>query len=78
MTSTRVEPELRLATPAGELAAKVYGPAGGSVWNAPTLDPKRRRIYVGTGNGVSEPASEGTDSVIAMDMETGKIVWRHQ
>ena len=56
----------------------LYGPAGGSVWNAPTVDPKRRRIYVGTGNGVSEPATEGTDSVIAMDMETGKIVWQHQ
>jgi polyvinyl alcohol dehydrogenase (cytochrome) len=56
----------------------LYGPAGGSVWNPPTVDAKRRRIYVGTGNGVSEPASEGTDSVIAMDMETGKIVWQHQ
>jgi len=56
----------------------LYGPAGGSVWNPPTVDPKRRRIYVGTGNGVSEPATEGTDSVIAMDMETGKIVWQHQ
>jgi polyvinyl alcohol dehydrogenase (cytochrome) len=56
----------------------LYGPAGGSVWNPPTVDPKRHRIYVGTGNGVSEPATEGTDSVIAMDMETGKIVWQHQ
>ena len=56
----------------------LYGPAGGSVWNPPTVDPKRRRIYVGTGNGVSEPATEGTDSVIAMEMETGKIVWQHQ
>src|SRR6266700_168851 len=26
----------------------LYGPAGGSVWNAPTVDPKRHRIYVGT------------------------------
>lgn len=56
----------------------LYGPAGGSVWNAPAVDPKRKRIYVGTGNGVSEPASEGTDSVIAMDMDSGKIVWQHQ
>ena len=56
----------------------LFGPAGGSVWNAPTVDPKRHRIYVGTGNGVAEPATEGTDSVIAMDMDTGKIVWQHQ
>ena len=56
----------------------LYGPAGGSVWNPPTVDPKRHRIYVGTGNGVSEPATVGTDSVIAMDMDTGKIIWQHQ
>jgi len=56
----------------------LYGPAGGSVWNAPTVDPKRHRIYVGTGNGVSEPATLGTDSVIAMDMDSGRIVWQHQ
>ena len=56
----------------------LWGPAGGSVWNAPTVDAKRRRIYVGTGNGVSDPADQGTDSVIAMDIETGKIIWQHQ
>src|SRR5262245_17034729 len=56
----------------------LYGPAGGSVWNPPTVDPKRHRIYVGTGNGVSEPATDGTDSVIAMDMDSGKIVWQYQ
>jgi polyvinyl alcohol dehydrogenase (cytochrome) len=56
----------------------LWGPAGGSVWNPPTVDPKRHRVYVGTGNGVSEPATAGTDSVIAMDMDTGKILWQHQ
>lgn len=56
----------------------LWGPAGGSVWNPPTVDPKRQRLYVGTGNGVSDPAAEGTDSVIAMDLNTGKIVWQHQ
>jgi polyvinyl alcohol dehydrogenase (cytochrome) len=56
----------------------LYGPAGASVWNPPTVDPKRHRIYVGTGNGVAEPTSDGSDSIIAMDMDTGKIVWQHQ
>ena len=37
-----------------------------------------RPFYVGTGNGVSDPGAAGTDSVIAMDMDTGKIVWQHQ
>src|SRR5262245_14626503 len=57
---------------------KLYGAAGGSVWHPPTVDPKRHRIYVGTGNGVAEPTTDTTDSIIAMDMDTGKIVWQHQ
>jgi len=67
-------------SPRGKNAQGVtlYGPAGGSVWNAPTIDAKRRRVYVGTGNGYTFPAAAGTDSVIAFDMDSGKIVWQHQ
>jgi polyvinyl alcohol dehydrogenase (cytochrome) len=56
----------------------LYGPAGGSIWNAPTIDAKRRRVYVGTGNGYTFPGAVGTDSIIAFDMDSGKIVWQHQ
>ena len=56
----------------------LYGPSGGSVWNVPTVDPKGGRVYVGTGNAYTFPAAKGTDSVIALDMNTGKIVWQHQ
>jgi polyvinyl alcohol dehydrogenase (cytochrome) len=56
----------------------LYGPSGGSVWNVPTIDTKRKRVYVGTGNAYTFPAAVGTDSVIAMDTDTGKIVWQHQ
>lgn len=56
----------------------LYGPAGGAIWNVPTVDAKRKRVYVGTGNAYTSPAAEGTDSVIAFDMDSGKIVWQHQ
>jgi polyvinyl alcohol dehydrogenase (cytochrome) len=56
----------------------LYGPSGGSIWNVPTVDAKRKRIYAGTGNAYTSPAAEGTDSVIAFDMDSGKIVWQHQ
>lgn len=56
----------------------LWGPAGGSVWNSPTIDPKRRLVYVGTGNGFTEPAAPTTDSIMALDMDTGRIVWHHQ
>ncbi|MDX1562076.1 MAG: PQQ-binding-like beta-propeller repeat protein, partial [Gammaproteobacteria bacterium] len=29
----------------------LWGPAGSPIWSAPTIDPKRRMIYVATGNG---------------------------
>ena len=57
---------------------KRVGPSGGSVWSAPTIDVKRRRIYVTTGDNFSVPANNTSDSVLALDMATGKIVWSKQ
>lgn len=56
----------------------IYGPAGAAVWSAPTVDLKRRRVYVATGNGYTEPTPQGSDSVIAFDLDTGKRLWVSQ
>jgi len=53
--------------------AQNYGPAGGSVWSAPTVDPKRGLVYVTTGNAYTEPASKASDALIAFDLRTGQI-----
>jgi polyvinyl alcohol dehydrogenase (cytochrome) len=55
-----------------------FAPAGGGVWNSPTLDAKRRALYVGTGDAFTEPAPATTDAIIAMDLDTGKILWVKQ
>ena len=34
-----------------------WGPAGAGVWSAPTIDLKRRVVYVATGNGYTQPAA---------------------
>ena len=57
---------------------KRFGPSGGSIWSAPTIDLKRKRIYVTTGDNFSAPASSTSDSVMALDMASGKIVWSKQ
>ncbi len=57
---------------------QLFGPAGGSIWSAPTVDARRGVLYVGTGNGYSDPAQPGTDAVIAMDLKTGAIRWMKQ
>jgi polyvinyl alcohol dehydrogenase (cytochrome) len=55
-----------------------WGPAGGSVWNSPTVDPKRHAIYVGTGDATTFPAVETSDAVMALDMDSGKVLWFYQ
>ncbi len=57
---------------------QLYAPAGGSVWNSPTVDPKRRAVYFGTGDGETEPAPPTTDAVMAVDIATGKRLWVYQ
>ena len=57
---------------------EIVGPSGGAVWDSPTLDVKRNILYVGTGNNFSPPATNLTDSILALDMKTGKIKWAHQ
>lgn len=58
--------------------ARMFGPSGAPVWSSPTIDEERRRLYVGTGENYSHPASDKSDAILALDMATGKIVWRYQ
>jgi polyvinyl alcohol dehydrogenase (cytochrome) len=57
---------------------QLYGPAGAAVWLSPTLDLKKRVLYVGTGNAYADPATKYANAVIAMDMDTGKPLWVNQ
>jgi outer membrane protein assembly factor BamB/mono/diheme cytochrome c family protein len=65
--------------------------SGGGIWYPPTIDPERGLAYVGTGNPYPFPGAEGfpngasrpgdnkwTDSILAIDLETGELVWGHQ
>src|SRR5262249_23602433 len=55
-----------------------WGPAGGGIWAAPTIDVRRGAIYFGTGNGYADPPQPMTDAVVALDMQSGKVRWFHQ
>ncbi len=55
-----------------------YAPAGGSVWNTPAVDPKLHAIYFGTGDATTYPAADTSDSVMALDMRTGHMLWHYQ
>jgi polyvinyl alcohol dehydrogenase (cytochrome) len=56
----------------------LYKPAGGAVWNSPTVDPVRQAVYFGTGDATTGPAPKTTDGVMAVDINTGKLLWSYQ
>jgi len=60
------------------IGTQLFGPAGAAVWAAPTIDAERRRIYISTSNGYTYPAPNTTNSVMALDLATGKRIWNRQ
>ena len=57
---------------------QLWGPSGVGVWSSPTLDVSHKRLYVTTGDNYSEPASKTSDAIMALDMDSGKMLWVHQ
>jgi polyvinyl alcohol dehydrogenase (cytochrome) len=55
-----------------------WGPSGAGVWAAPTLDTKRGLLYVTTGDNFSPPATNMSDSVVALELATGRVAWSKQ
>ena len=52
--------------------------AGVGIWSTPSVDLERGVLYVGTGNNYADPASELADSILALDLQTGELVWSAQ
>jgi polyvinyl alcohol dehydrogenase (cytochrome) len=57
---------------------KRFGPSGAAIWGTPAIDPKRRQIYIATGDNYSSPTTALSDSVMALDLRTGRIRWATQ
>lgn len=55
-----------------------FGGAGASVWSSPAIDKGRKLLYVGVGQSYEEPASQYTDSLLAINTDTGTLAWHRQ
>ena len=68
------------AKPMGKnsIGTPLWGPSGAPVWTTPAIDAKRNRLYIGTGENYSHPATSTSDAIIALDLDTGKVVWSFQ
>ena len=50
-----------------DAGTQLFGPAGAAVWSSPTIDVKKKRLYVATGNSYTDVKTSGNDAVVAMD-----------
>jgi polyvinyl alcohol dehydrogenase (cytochrome) len=66
------------ALPANALGTARYGPAGGAVFDSPTIDSRRGLIYVGSGDSYTDVPTEGTDAILALDRVSGNRRWVRQ
>ena len=57
---------------------EMWGPSGATLWSSPTIDARRHAIYTGTGINYSQPGTKSSDSVMAFDENSGKILWSEQ
>ncbi len=57
---------------------QMYGPAGGAVWSAPTVDTARGVLYVASGDSYTDVKDDGSDAIVAIDLATGVVKWRTQ
>ncbi len=65
-------------TTLSSVGTQLYGPSGAPVWSTPAVDAKNGRIYIGTGENTSAPATDTSDAMMALDMKTGDILWTFQ
>jgi polyvinyl alcohol dehydrogenase (cytochrome) len=54
------------------------GPSGAGIWSSPAIDVESGTIYVGTGNNFSFPATNTSDSIMALSIDSGSILWVKQ
>jgi len=57
---------------------QLWGPSGGGVWSTPAVDADRNRIYIATGDNYSNPPTSQSDAIMALAMDTGRVLWAKQ
>jgi polyvinyl alcohol dehydrogenase (cytochrome) len=55
-----------------------FGPSGAAVWSTPTIDEQLGLLYVATGDNYSDPPSNTSDAILAMQLKTGELLWSRQ
>jgi len=65
-------------TTRNRIGTQLWGPSGAPVWASPAIDTRKNALYVTTGDNYSEPATDTSDAFVALDLDTGKMLWHRQ
>lgn len=65
-------------TTKNKAGAQLWAPSGVSVWSTPAIDERKNAVYVTTGNNYTDPATRLSDAFVALDLNSGKILWSRQ
>lgn len=65
-------------TKKNKTGTQLWGPSGAPIWSSPTIDPRRNIVYVTTGDNYSDPPTRMSDAILAIDRDSGKILWSRQ
>jgi polyvinyl alcohol dehydrogenase (cytochrome) len=60
------------------IGVQMMGPSGAAVWSVPTFDTVTRTLYVTTGDNYSDPPTDTSDAILALNADTGELVWSRQ
>ena len=71
-------PDPAAATGTSPAGTQQYGPSGAAIWGTPTIDEKTNALYIATGDNYSNPTTTTSDSVMALDRKSGKLLWSTQ
>jgi polyvinyl alcohol dehydrogenase (cytochrome) len=71
-------PEAAKPTTKSPAGTQQHGPSGAGIWSTPTIDERLDVLYAATGDNYSDPPTDTSDAVVAMDLKTGKLLWSSQ
>jgi len=75
---TYMIPDEPKPTTKNAVGTQLWGPSGSPVWSSPAIDEKLNALYITTGNNYSDPTTPLSDAFVALDLQSGKVLWSVQ
>jgi polyvinyl alcohol dehydrogenase (cytochrome) len=60
------------------IGTQLWGPSGVPVWSSPAIDVRQNALYITTGNNYSDPTTRLSDAFVALDLDSGRLLWSVQ